>query len=114
MKKDFYKTTLLTTGADLSKVGVYKGTAPFIGTPANTIVLPSDSNYYTPTYPAGMPTNSLAKLEAGDAGRLDTPNEESVNPPVAAVCGNGILEGEEVCDSTLTSECWEISGYYKG
>jgi hypothetical protein len=33
---------------------------------------------------------------------------------VGAVCGNAILEGDEVCDSDFTDECPSFPGYYMG
>ena len=34
------------------------------------------------------------------------------SPP--KVCGNGIIEGDEVCDSTFTNECPYVPGFYQG
>ena len=39
---------------------------------------------------------------------------EYVAPPEAAECGNGILEGAEVCDSDFTLQCAREPLYYKG
>ncbi len=75
-------------------------------TPTNT---PTGTNTYTPTRtntPTNTPTNTNTSTPTNTPTNTPTPTETNTPTPTP-FCGNGIVEGTEVCDdnNTLDGDC---------